>query len=128
MKKSSIEEVPSRRIIVVIIVVVAAKFSSLTDLYNNGAAADVLNVVDFSRKEPQCGAPILSQRTTLRADNIGTPYCGSLCEKSTTLRTCVGCGAVVVEIRERRKFGGAQEMGRTPSNPAVYMNMTSGGS
>ena len=43
-----------------------SKFTSLTDLYNAGAAADALDVVDFSHKEPQYGAPTSSQFTALK--------------------------------------------------------------
>ena len=52
------------------------KFTSLTDLYNQGAAADVLNVVEFSHKEPQYGIPILSQYTALKSYLAATqkPY------------------------------------------------------
>ena len=45
----------------------AGEFTSLADLYNSGAAADILNIVDFSHKEPQYGAPILSQYTALKS-------------------------------------------------------------
>ena len=43
------------------------KFSSITDLYNDGTAADVLNVIDFSHAEPSTGVPILAELAALRA-------------------------------------------------------------
>ena len=46
---------------------IANKFSSITDVYNDGTAADVLNLVDFSHAEPTTGVPILSDLAALRA-------------------------------------------------------------
>ena len=43
------------------------KFSCITDVYNDGTAADILNLVDFSHAEPTTGVPILSDLAALRA-------------------------------------------------------------
>ena len=43
------------------------QFSCITDVYNDGTAADVLNLVDFSHAEPTTGVPILSDLAALRA-------------------------------------------------------------
>ena len=52
------------------------KFNSLTDLCSQGAAADALNVVELSHKEPQRGAPTLSRRAALKSRLAATqkPY------------------------------------------------------
>ena len=43
------------------------KFSCVTDVYNDGTAADVLNLVDFSHAEATTGIPILSDLSALKA-------------------------------------------------------------
>ena len=43
------------------------KLSCVTDVYNDGAAADILNLVDFSHAEATAGAPILSDLSALKA-------------------------------------------------------------